>query len=117
KAHVVRKEMLPRRIKLAHARQSQVFATSDFVQSHPPGPGIDGAKGQELMGIFFDRAGNMIVGHWREPGNRLVPRIHDDGHHLARPILVSHLVDGDRRFLTAKGEWKSNSLSASSPLR
>jgi hypothetical protein len=52
--------------------------------------------------MFFDSAGNVVVGNRRESGHCLVPRIHDDGHHLARPVLVSHLVDRDRRSLTAK---------------
>jgi hypothetical protein len=94
--------MLPRRIKLAHARQSQVFATPDFVQSHLAGPRIDGAKRQKHIGMFFDCAGNVVVGHRREAGNRFVSCIHDDGHHLARAVLVRHLVDGDRWSLTAK---------------
>src|SRR5262245_56014396 len=44
KAHVVWEKMLAGWVKLAHARKSQVFAASDFVQSQLSGPGIDGTE-------------------------------------------------------------------------
>ena len=101
-ADVVGEKMLARRIEFAHARQSQIFAAFDFVQGELAGPRIDGAEGQEHVGMFFYCAGDMIVGHGSQAGDGLVARVHDHRHHLARAVLVGHLVNGNRRPFAAK---------------
>ena len=39
--------------------------------------------------------GDMVIGHGGEAGDRLICRVHDDGHHLPLTVLIGHLVDRD----------------------
>ena len=94
-AGVVGEELLPGRVDLAHAVQPHVLDALDLLQRHLLLPRIDDAEAHEDVGVPLHAVGHVLVGNRGQARDGLVGGVHDHGHHVARAVLVRHLVHGD----------------------